>query len=197
MMSRFDPFGEGLSLRNAMNQLLEQSFVRPRLFGESMEAASMPMDVYEDEHGYEVRVGMPGVKPDDINLTMHQNTLTIRGEYHYKHEVPEARAAQPQTEGYQAQTQPSQEQAEATEKGNWLMRELHSGSFQRTISFDRPIDIDHVTTDYEHGILTVKLPLSEASRPRRISVHSGHTQTQTPSINTSQQSQQSQQPPQA
>jgi HSP20 family protein len=119
---------------------------------------------------------------------MHQNTLTIRGEYHYKHEMPERGTTQ--AEGGQATAQPSEGQVE---KGNWLMRELHSGSFQRTISFDRPIDIDHVTTAYEHGILTVKLPLSEASRPRRISIQSGHTSTQTPSINASQQTQQ---PPQ-
>ncbi|GHO46663.1 Hsp20/alpha crystallin family protein [Ktedonospora formicarum] len=185
-MSRFDPFGEGLSLRNAMNQLFEQSFVRPRLFGESVEAVSMPMDVYEDEHGYEIRVGMPGVKPEDINLTIHQNTLTIRGEYHQRREVTEPQA--------EAQNQPTQTtsstQEEHHKQGNWLLREIHSGSFQRTVTLDRPIDVDHVTTNYENGILGIKLPLSEASRPRRINIQRGQETNQPPSVNAAQPPQQ-------
>jgi HSP20 family protein len=156
MISRYDPFRDALSLRRAIDQLFEQSFVHPRWFGERQEGFA-PMDVYETDQGYEVHVAMPGVKPEDIDLTVHQNTLTVKG--HYESRTPEGKE---QTGGTQERQQ-----------GNWLMREISSGSFERTITFPRPVDVDKVQTKFEHGMLTITLPITEASRPRRISVTSG------------------------
>ena len=66
-----------------MDQLFEQSFIRPRgLMGATEEeAAFAPMDVCETDQGYEVYMAVPGVKPDDIDLTVQQNILTVRGRY--------------------------------------------------------------------------------------------------------------------
>jgi HSP20 family protein len=162
MLSRYDPFREPLSLRKAMDELFAQSFVSP-VWGRSPQEMLTPMDVQETEQGYHVRIAVPGVKPDDIEVTLQQNTLTIRGQYG----SPEAG---------QEQNIPEKRQ------GNWLVRELRYGTFERTVTFDRPIDQDRVQTEYENGLLTLFLPVSEASRPRRISVKGSQNQPQQMSI---------------
>src|SRR6202171_6289597 len=95
MISRYDPFREALTLRRAMDQLFEQSFVRPGLMpGASSMIA--PMDVCETNNGYEVDVALPGVRQEDIELTVDQNTLTIRGRYSQQNEHANQVQGQPQ-----------------------------------------------------------------------------------------------------
>lgn len=147
LLTRYDPFREMLSLRDAMNQLFEQSFVRPTWSTSGTAVLSAPIDVFETEQGYQVRVLLPGVNPENIDVSVQQNTLTIKGQYSSSVE-----------EGKQV---------------NWLVCEIGSGSFERAITFDKPIDADKVETSYEHGVLTISLPVSEASRPKRISVTAG------------------------
>ena len=106
MISRFDPFREALSLRRAMDQLFEQSFVRPGLMGGSS-SMTVPMDICETQNGYEVDVALPGARPEDIELTVDQNTLTIRG--HYGHQ--DEHQNQPQSGQGQQQGQPQVQQA--------------------------------------------------------------------------------------
>ena len=165
-ISRYNPFRDSVSLRRAMDQLFEESFVHPRWLGDA-EAGSAPMDVYEDDQGYHMHVSLPGVKPEDIELTVHQNTVTIKGHY-------SSTTQEPRQQGQGTQTQ----------QGNWLLRERHSGSFQRSITFDRSIDTDKIETSYEHGVLTITLPISQASQPRRIQVGSGRDQSQQINIDT-------------
>jgi HSP20 family protein len=145
-ISRHDPFREALSLRRAMDQLFEQSFIRPRgMFGLlEEEAAVAPMDVCETDQGYEVCMALPGVKPDDIEITVQQNMLTLKGQ-----------ASSP---------------VEEAERKNWTMREIPTGTFRRSITFDRPVDVDNIRTRFENGILAVSLPVSQAAVPKRISL---------------------------
>ncbi|HKF38417.1 MAG TPA: Hsp20/alpha crystallin family protein [Ktedonobacteraceae bacterium] len=189
MITRYDPFREALSLRRAMDQLFEQSFVNPGLMaGSSSQMA--PMDVCETKSGYEVDVALPGVRPEDIELTVDQNTLTIRGRYSQQNEHQN----QPQGQGQQAQQ--SQPQGQPQQDGgrrrhrdghNWLSREIVSGAFERTITFPRPIDTNNVQTKFENGILTIMLPVSETSRPKRISITGGQTQQQPMAVGAGQQ----------
>jgi len=157
-MTRYDPFREGLTLRNAMDQLFSQSFVHPSWMGGS-QMIPAPTDVCETDRGYEVNIALPGVKPEDIELTAQQNTLSVRGRYSFQNKHND------QHEGQQQ----GQHQ-------NWLMREMGTGTFERTITFPKPIDADRIQTQYENGILTVIVPVSEASRPKRITVGSGQSQ---------------------
>lgn len=140
---RFDPWREMLSLRDAMNQLFEQSFVRPTWFGTATNVY-VPVNVYQTEYGYQVQVLLPGIKPEDINLTVQEQTLTLKGKYPALVE-----------EGKQV---------------NWLINEIGSGEFERTITFDKPLDIDHISTSYEYGVLTISVPVAESSLPRKISI---------------------------
>src|ERR1700680_3206782 len=107
MITRYDPFREALSLRRAMDQLFEQSFVNPSLMPGSSTLMA-PMDVCETKDGYEVDVALPGVRPEDIELTVDQNTLTIRGRYSQQNEHANQVQGQPQ------QSQPQQAQQSGT-----------------------------------------------------------------------------------
>jgi len=191
MITRYDPFREALSLRRAMDQLFEQSFVRPNLMSGAAPQLA-PMDICETQNGYEVDVALPGVRPEDIELTVDQNTLTIRGRFSHQNEhqdQPEGQA-QAQQQAQAGQT-PGQQQAQAgqqqtqqdggqqTQQGkterhrrghNWLSREIVAGAFERVVTFPRPIDTNNIQTKFENGILTIRLPISEASRPKRISI---------------------------
>jgi HSP20 family protein len=143
-ITRYDPFREALSLRNAMDQLFEQSFVRPSWGLSGVQGVGVPMDVYETEQGYQIQALLPGVRPQDIDLSVQQNSLTFKGQFH-------------------PMIKPDQ-------KVNWLLQEIGSGSFERSVTFPKPIDVNQITTSYEQGVLTISVPISEASRPRKISI---------------------------
>jgi HSP20 family protein len=143
----FDPFAEMLSLRDAMNRLLEQSFVRPSSALLGTGSRMIPLvDVLETEQGYRITALLPGVKPEDIELLAHEHSLTLKAKYR------------------------GGEEGEGQQQGTWLLREIGSGSVERTLAFDRPIDANKIEARYENGRLTISVPLSEGSRPRRISV---------------------------
>src|SRR5436305_3742133 len=139
-ITRYDPFREALSLRNAMDQLFEQSFVRPTWGLSGAQGVGVPMDVYETEQGYQIQALLPGVRPEDIDLSVQQNSLTLKGQF-------------------RPMIKPDQ-------KVNWLLQEIGSGSFERSVTFPKPIDANHIATSYEHGVLTISVPVSEASRPK-------------------------------
>jgi len=173
MITRSDPLREAFSLRRAMDQLLEQSFVNPSLIpGSSSQVA--PLDAYETPNGYEVDVALPGVRAEDIELTVDANTLTIRGRYGHQEE------RQNQIQGQaQSEQQSQQGRMQRPRQGySWLVREIPSSSFERTMTFPRPIDSNNIQTQFVNGMLTVLLPVSEASRPKRLSVTVGPNQQQ-------------------
>ena len=170
MITRSDPYREALSLRHAVDQLLEQSFIQPGLLPGALSQMTQT-DVCETPNGYEVDVALPGVRPEDIELTVDLNTLTIRGHYSQQEEH------QTQGERHDGGQPMQQGKVQRHRQGhNWLMREIPSGSFERTIAFPRPIDTNNIQTKFENGILTVLLPVSEASRPKRLSIAGGQSQ---------------------
>ncbi len=137
------------------------------------------------------------MRPEDIELTVDQNSLTIRGQFSQQNEHQN----QPQGQGQQQQAQQGQPQAQPqaqqqTQQGgrrqhrdghNWLSREIVAGSFERTITFPRPIDTNNIQTKFENGILTIMLPISETSRPKRISITGGQAQQQPVAVGAGQQ----------
>src|SRR6266446_2608079 len=143
-LMRYDPFREALRVRDALEQLFAQSFVRPNWDTNGM---GVSMDVFETEQGYQVKVLLPGVKPEDIELSVQQNTLTIKGQF-----------------------QPS---VKPDQQVNWVVQEIGVGSFERSITFPKPIDADKIDTSFEHGVLSIWVPVSEASRPKKISITGG------------------------
>lgn len=142
-IERWDPIRETISLRDAMNSLLQESFVRPGGMGQ-VSQATLPLDVTETENEFVVKASLPGVKPEDVQITVHGDTLTIRGE----------------------------SKAEEEKEGeHWHLRERRFGSFQRSVTLATPVDSDKTEARYEHGVLTLTLPKAEGAKPRQIKIN--------------------------
>jgi len=142
-LERWDPFREAVSLRDAMNTLLQESFIRPGGLGANGEHSALPLDVSETEDAFVVKASMPGVRPDDVQITIQGDTLSIRGE----------------------------SKAEEEKKGSqWHLRERRFGAFQRTLTLGTPVNSDKADAQFEHGVLTLTLPKSEAAKPRQIKI---------------------------
>lgn len=138
-----DPFDALMPLRDAMNRLFEESFVGPRF--EFFAGRTFPIDIYEADHQqqYVVEAALPGLKPKDVQITTRDDTLTIR--VAKKHE-------------------------EKVETGAYVRRERYEGEMSRTISLPTSIDADKVQATYEHGVLTLHIPKTEAAKPKQIPI---------------------------
>ena len=141
-IQHWEPFREMVSLRDAMNSLLQESFVRPvGLMGDG--AALLPLDIAETEDEFIVKALLPGVRPEDVHITAHGDSLTIRGEM----------------------------KAEEEKKGeHYHLRELRQGHFERTVTLSTPISADKAQAQFENGILTLKLPKAEEAKPKEIKI---------------------------
>ncbi|HWQ14372.1 MAG TPA: Hsp20/alpha crystallin family protein [Roseiflexaceae bacterium] len=141
-LTRWDPFQEMTTLRDAMNQLLTESFVRPRGWAG---AGQVPLDLYETEQEYVAKLAVPGLRPDNFEITAQQNVLTIKGH---------------------TQTEPQ-------EGVRYHVREHRFGDFSRTIQFPTAVETERIKANLADGILTIRVPKAEAARPKRITVKAG------------------------
>jgi HSP20 family protein len=143
-LMRWDPFRDTLSLRNAMDRLFEDSFVTPH-FGwiAPTNAAGMALDVYETKDQVVIKAALPGVKPEETEVTITGDTLTIRGE--------------------------SKEEKEVKEE-SYIRKERHFGSFARSVTLPAGLEADKAEATFENGVLTLKIPKSEQVKPRSIKV---------------------------
>ena len=147
-MKRWDPWAEMMTLREAMGQLLEDSYVRPT--GQSRVGDHLLLDVYEDADNFEVSASMPGLRPEDVDITIQGDVLTIKGQ----------RKAQSERK-----------------QGNYLVREQRSGNFYRSIQLPTVVDAEKARANFENGILHLTLPKAESTKPRTIRINSGSQQT--------------------
>jgi HSP20 family protein len=138
---RWDPFAEISSLRRAMDRLFDD-FMSPRLWRAEGEWA-FPVDVYETDEAVVVKAALPGMNPDDVEISLSNDALTIRGEV---------------------------KQEEKTERENYYRRELRYGSFARTVPLPTRVDQERAEAEFENGLLTVTLPKAEELRPKSIKV---------------------------
>ena len=153
-ISRWDPLNDLVSLREAMNNLLEESFVRPRQ-GDAPTGrpAGLALDVKETPEAFVVTASVPGVGPEDIEMTVLGDTLRIRGERH-------------------------EESENQGEQGRWLIRERRYGAFERTVSLPTTVKSDAAEAEFKDGVLTVTLPKAEEAKTRSIPVRGGASQAQ-------------------
>lgn len=153
---RWDPFTD---LRTTMDRFFDDSFARPRrrLVTAREFAAMVPVEVSETPDALEVKASLPGVKPEDVEITVHDGVLTIKAEH--KEEKVEG---SPETEG-------------ETKDGDrrFYRRELRYGSFHRSFTLPSGVDADKAEAGYENGILKLTLPKAEANKPKLIKVGTG------------------------
>ncbi|MER3459555.1 MAG: hypothetical protein C4309_13845 [Chloroflexota bacterium] len=140
---RWDPFREMISLREAIDRLFEESFVRPRAWLEAERVMSVPLDIYEEGDDLIVKATVPGVRPEDLNVQIQNNILTISGE-----------------------TKEERERKEA----NYHLREHRYGRFERSVTLPYAVQVDKAEATFEHGVLRLRLPKAEEVRGRRIEV---------------------------
>jgi HSP20 family protein len=140
----WEPFREAISLRDAMNALLQESFIRPGHFPAPDGPAVLPLDVCESENEFVIRASVPGVKPEDVQITVLGDTLMIRGEGRAEEEKPGER---------------------------WHIRERGCGTFQRSLALGAPVKADQAQAHYEHGVLTLTLPKADEAKPRQFKIN--------------------------
>jgi len=140
--SNWSPFEQLSSLREEINRLFETPFSdggnESEFFG-----WAPAVDLFEDRDNLVVKAELPGMKKEDIEISLHENSLIISGER--KVETDE-------------------------NEGESSRSERFFGRFQRALELPKPVDANNVTASYKDGILTVKLPKTEESKPRQISV---------------------------
>ena len=156
MNARWDPFRDAMSLREAMDRLLEQSVISPR-GGAGRAAQTLPIDLWETGDTLVVRAPLPGVKPenDDVDISIDGTTLTIRAR------LPDAAG-----EGGEAGE-------DAAQRVRWIAREVPRGEVQRSIELPVAVDADRAAARFANGLLLLTLPKAQAARPRRINVTPG------------------------
>lgn len=149
--SRWDPWGDIISLRDAMNNLLEESFVVPRAAGAPAPGTlGLAVDLLERPDAFVLTASVPGVRPADVSITVLGDTVTIAG-----------------------QRDASRDSRREPEGSRWLIRERHFGTFDRSVKLPSHVKPDEATADFEDGVLTVTLPKAAAAKPRTITVRSG------------------------
>jgi HSP20 family protein len=146
-MRRYDPFSEMMTLRDAVSQLFEDSFVNPARFSSSSNL-SMALNVSENPDGYIVEAVVPGVKSEDLEITLEDNVLTIRGESRHEQETGD-------------------------KQSNFHIMERRYGRFSRSVRLPAAVKTDEVQATLEDGILRLEIPKAEEVKPRRISVAAG------------------------
>lgn len=143
-LTRWEPFRELQTMRSMMDRFFDEPFFSaPHLWSQRGENFSVPLDVIEEEGQYIVKASMPGITPEDVEITLTDNVLTIKGETKRESEDTQA---------------------------NYHVRERQYGSFMRQIALPMQIDSEHVEATHENGVLTLRLPKSESAKPKKIPV---------------------------
>ena len=148
MVQRWDPFSELRQMQENMDRMWRRVGANGRPASESaeIEAWGIPLDVTRQGDDIEIRASMPGVLPEDIQVSIEDNVLTVKG-----------RTA----ERYQDNDR------------TYLMKERRTGAFYRALRLPDSVDPDKVEPQYEHGVLTIKVPKAEEKRARQLQVKVG------------------------
>ena len=109
---------------------------------------AMPMDAYRNGDEFIVHLDLPGVNPESIDLTVERNVLTVKAERVWQ----------------------------KGDAGEVLVSERPQGTFSRQLFLGETLDVDHLNAHYEHGVLTLRIPVAEQAKPRRVQITSGEGQ---------------------
>lgn len=141
LILRREPVREMMTLREAMDQLFNDAFTRP-LSGPGM-AAIPALDLYQTDDEIVVKVALPGLKSDDVQISVTGDTLTLRGEF---------------------------KQEEEHKETIYHIREHRYGSFERSVVLPVDVQTDKADAEFKDGVLKVTLPKAETVKPKTITV---------------------------
>lgn len=138
---RFEPMREMVRMSDAMDRLFDNIYGRGWRDGDLFESPSV--DMYQTENDIVVKASLPGMKADDIQISVVGDVLTLRGEVHTEEEINEA---------------------------SYHIRERRIGSFARSLPLPAAVQSDRAKAEFENGVLTLTLPKAEEMRPKTITV---------------------------
>jgi HSP20 family protein len=143
MLTRWDPFQEMLNLRRTVDRLFDNVNPdrewQPATWG-------LALDVEESKDDFTVKASVPGINPDDLDISYTDDTLTIKGEIKSDNEVKE---------------------------NQYHLRERRYGSFARSITLPTKVKGDAIEASYQNGVITLRLPKAEEVKPKRIAIKVG------------------------
>lgn len=137
MTTTYNPFRD---MDRVFNQLARNA---------ASEARSMPMDLYRDGDEFIVKIDLPGVSAETIDIDVDDRTLTVRAE--------------------RAQTEMRTE----GENNRWVTRERNFGSYARQLTLGAGLNLAQISADYVDGVLTLTIPVAEEAKPRKVKVNQG------------------------
>lgn len=136
--------GDMISLRSAMDRLFNESFVPGTSQGTGR--SMLPLDVYSTENEVVILAAVPGINPDDLNISIDKSTVTLSG------------------------TIRSAAESEEGKNASWHLSELSYGSFERSLTLPFELDANRAEASFENGMLRLLLPKAENEKPRQIKV---------------------------
>jgi HSP20 family protein len=142
MIRRSSPWDDFFTLRRTMERLFDDD-ARPQLWRATLAGAEPALDITTNKDELVVKASLAGWKPDDVEITLTGNTLTISGE---------------------------QKQEERLEEGSWILNEIRRGSFSRTLELPEGLVGDRATASFEHGMLTLRVPKADEIKPKQIRI---------------------------
>jgi HSP20 family protein len=141
---RWQPFNELMTLRQAMDKLLEDSYVTPsRLISTFAPDTAIPVDMYHADNDVVVKATLSGVKPGDVDLTITDGRLNIKGETKADEEIKQE---------------------------NYLYKEHRYGAFSRSVTLPDGLDTDKAEANFDNGTLTITIPKSAKIKPQPIKI---------------------------
>ncbi len=143
---RWDPFDAFLGLQEDLNRLFRRGWLRSPEFGSlTGETATWApaVDVYETSDSLVVEAELPGVDPKDVEVSVDEDVLTIKGERKLEKEIKEE---------------------------NYLRVERAYGKFQRSMRLPSEVDVDKIKASYENGVLKVNVPKVEPRKPKTVQI---------------------------
>lgn len=145
---RWNPMREAVDLFNEFDRMFESPVYRsrwgmPLRTNDVVGSWSLALDVAEAGDNFTVKASLPGLNPDDLNVTLEDSVLTIQGEV---------------------------KEDETIDEDSYHIRERRYGSFSRSIRFPVPVEAGKVEAAFENGVLTLTVPKAEAVKPKRIEI---------------------------
>ena len=139
----WSPFDRLSSLRDEVNRLFDLSLPGDGHDGTLFSGWSPALDVYQDDDHLFVKIELPGMKKEEMQISLHENTLTVSGERKNERE---------------------------TKEGEAFRSERFFGRFHRSVTLPTPVDPKEVKAQYKEGVLTVTLNKAEEAKPRQIEI---------------------------
>jgi HSP20 family protein len=144
MLERWDPFRDLMSIQNELNRLFGRTYGGGEPASGRTGSWVPALDVYETVDKFVVTVELPGIEPGDVDVSVEDSTLTIKGqrEFFYK---------------------------DATED-SFQRIERRYGAFSRTLTMPTTADTERVEASFDKGVLTIELPKREEAKPKKVTV---------------------------